>query len=219
MTRSEIVRLWHVRLDGPASVEWLSEDERARAARFHFEADRTRFVNCRSRLRHALSEFTQCPPGQVQFSYGPFGKPYLAGSDVRFNVSHATDDALIAIAMGREIGVDLERIDPRIKPEELARQFFTPAEAALVMASPPEDRHEAFLACWTRKEAWAKALGLGIGENLSRFDVAGAIGLPICALRDPFDGGDWTLLELNVAPGLHAALAVEGTGVSVQKYS
>jgi 4'-phosphopantetheinyl transferase len=157
----------------PTAQDWLllSDEERARANRFRFERDRDCFVACRSHLRKILANLCGESPAHIRIAYGKHGKPYIPKSDIRFNVSHCAGHALIATAMGREVGVDIERLDADLDPIDLARRFFTPAEAATIIHAPSHQQRRAFLTCWTRKEACAKALGCGLIEPLERFDV------------------------------------------------
>jgi 4'-phosphopantetheinyl transferase len=213
------VHLWHLELTDPGLFELLSDDEQARAARFKFDRDRDRFVACRCHLRRILSRYLNVAPGVLRFSYGPHGKPFLPGAEIRFNVSHSGDHALIAVALGREVGVDIECPDMRLNPAELTRHFLTPAEAAFVHDAPAGEQRDAFLACWTRKEAWAKAVGVGLAEQPDRFNVSASLCSQSSTLQDPITGLPWTILQLDLRPGLCGALAVEGGGAAIQKYS
>lgn len=209
------VRVWRVGLSIPVTQTLLSADERERAERFRFERDRNRFTACRSALRQILANRLNQPAHQIVFAYGPRGKPYLPGSDIRFNLSHAGDDALIAIAQGREVGVDIERPDGRLNPNELAAQFLTASERAFVDAAPADQQLSAFLTCWTRKEAWAKAMGTGLAEDPQRFDVGTSLNCATSVLRDAATKAQWTVLDLFLADGLTGAVVVEGTKLTL----
>jgi 4'-phosphopantetheinyl transferase len=208
------VHVWHVSLSASVASALLSDDERERAERFRIDRDRRRFIACRSALRQILAERLGQPAGQIMFAYGSRGKPYVAGSKIRFNLSHSGDDALIAIATGREVGIDVERPDGRLSPDELAIQFLTAGERAFVDDAPRDRQLIAFLACWTRKEAWAKAVGTGLSEDLARFDVSDSLNVPSCVLRDATIGAKWTVSELALADNLIGAIVVEGTDVT-----
>lgn len=209
------VHVSHVRLSTPARAELLSDDERLRAERFRIDRDRERFIACRAALREILGGYLGLSPAAVVFSYGPHGKPYVAESEFRFNLSHSGDDALIAVAQGRQVGIDLERRDARLNIEQLAASFLTAGERAFVESPPNGKRMEAFLSCWTRKEAWAKAIGTGIAENPARFDVSESLKRAKHELRDPNDGSVWTIVELDLPGKSIGALAVQGEGISV----
>lgn len=153
------------------------------------------------------------PPGRVAFAYGAQGKPRLAGDGVRFNLSHAEDEAVLAVARDRELGIDIERIRPDVECDEIAQRFFSPAETAALMALPSSARPPAFFAGWTRKEAFIKAKGGGLGIPLADFEVSLDPAGPARLLRtswDPDDAGRWWLQALDAPAGFAAALAVEG---------
>ena len=177
------IDIYHVGLLQPLADLLLSENDPRAARRFRFEQDRRRFVVCRSALRRILGRHVGVPAKQVVFSYEPLGKPYLAGSKIQFNVSHSGDDALIAFVHGREIGIDIERPDARLNPDELIAHFLNPSEKAFVESGASENRLAAFLSCWTRKEAWAKAIGTGLTEDPRRFDVSASLHSATCAHR------------------------------------
>ncbi len=193
----------------------LSADERERAGRFRFGRDRDRFVSGRAALRRLLGDRLGVAPADIEIAYGAAGKPYVAGASVQFNVSHSDDVALIAIADGvRALGVDVEVPRPGFGGVDIARQFFAPGEVARLLAQPAEERDDAFLRCWTRKEALLKAHGGGLSLPLHDFEVSlepsgpAAILEPGPALR----GGSWQLYDVSAAvPGSHAAVAVDST--------
>jgi 4'-phosphopantetheinyl transferase len=223
------VDVWRAALDhGPACDEelrrLLAPDECDRAARFHFEQDRRRFVAGRGLLRVILSSYLGITPHALRFNYGCKGKPALAmgGGDgrLRFNVSHSAGLALIAVTLDRELGIDVERIDPAL-PEDIAERFFSPSEVAKLRAIPPERQRDAFFACWTRKEAYLKAKGDGLAVRLDRFDVSLAPGEPAALLEtrgDPAEASRWSLAELDPAPGYAAAIAIEGRGCRLRRW-
>lgn len=210
------VHLWHLRLSDAGSIEILSDDERARAGRFKFDRDRERFVSCRCQLRQILAGYVKVAPGTLRFTYGAQGKPFLPETDLRFNVSHSGDHALVAVSRGREVGVDIECRDTRLNPAELSRHFLTPAEAAFVHSAPASEHLDAFLACWTRKEAWAKAVGVGLAEQLDRFDVSASLGAAAQTLHDRLTGMPWTIFDVDRPSAARAALVVEGSDVQIR---
>jgi 4'-phosphopantetheinyl transferase len=216
------VHLWRASLDQPEPgvrqlVGTLCDDERARAERYRFEQDRRRYIVAHGALRAILGRYLGLPPHQVQFSYGPHGKPYLSQgssrSPLQFNLSDSHELALYAFTRGRRIGVDLEHVRPMPDADQIAARFFSPRENAAWQALPPDQRQGAFFRCWTRKEAYVKALGEGLAQPLDEFDVTLAPGEPARLLHvegDPQAAARWTLTTLVPAPGYAAALAVEG---------
>jgi 4'-phosphopantetheinyl transferase len=150
----------------------LSAEERERAARFHFARDRRRFEIARGVLRDILSRCTGRPAADLRFVCAHDGKPELHDTALRFNVAHSRDLALYAVARARRVGVDVEAIAPERASLDIARRFFSPAEHAALAALAEEARAAAFFRCWTRKEAFLKALGSGLARPLGSFTVS-----------------------------------------------
>ncbi len=218
------VHVWTARLDlaprqVPGFAETLSDDEQARASRFSFERDRTRFIVGRGVLRTLLGRYVNLAPGCLAFRYSPHGKPAVSigpgGRALRFNVAHSGGLALYAITLGREIGIDLERIRADFASDQIAERFFSRGEVAALRALSPARRRKAFFTCWTRKEAYIKARGRGLSLALDRFDVSVAPGEPAALLStpdEPQEASRWCLMDLYPDPDYVAAIAVEGHG-------
>jgi 4'-phosphopantetheinyl transferase len=218
------IHVWRAELDQPETTvlrvaRTLSPDEQARAKRFCLDRVRTRFVVGRGLLRTILGRYLDRAPDRLRFTYGPRGKPALApeeATDLRFNLSHSGGLALFAVARGREVGVDVERLRPMPRAERIAERFFSVPERTALKAVPAERRVEAFFTCWTRKEAYIKALGDGLAHPLDQFAVSLAPGEPprLSAVGDA-NGREvehWRLAALPPAPGYVAALAGRGQG-------
>jgi 4'-phosphopantetheinyl transferase len=217
--RSDAIEVVAARLDAaPDAVRalsgWLSSTERARAARFRLDRDRRRYIVARARLRQHLALRLGMPPRSVRFVYGANGKPALArdaaAADWRFNVSHCRDVAVYALSLGSDVGVDLEAIHPLAEADEIAARFFSRRESEAYLALAPRDRPLGFFNCWTRKEAFLKALGDGHSLPLGHFDVSLAPGEParLLRVRDAPDAPAlWRLDSFSPAPGFIAALA------------
>jgi len=163
----EDVALWFVALsvgDGEYGrmSAWLSPAEHVRAARFGREHLRRRYVIGRASLRRALGEALSLSPAAVPIVRGERGRPKLDGIGVDFNISHTDKVALIGIARGARIGVDIERADREVNADGLARKFLTPAERATLAPLAAAERRKRFLRYWTCKEAMSKATGEGL---------------------------------------------------------
>ena len=216
------VHVWMSRLDvcEPKLNELeqtLSADEQLRAARFHFVEDRNHYVTGRGLLRSLLGQYLAADPRELKFSYNPFGKPELAAAsgqaELRFNLAHSHGLALFAFTREREVGVDLEWIRPDFATNEIAERFFSRAEVAVLRALPPEMQAQAFFNCWTRKEAFIKAHGMGLSMPLDQFVVTLAPGESpalLSAEGDPQAANRWAMHALDTAAGYVAALAVAG---------
>ena len=210
------VDVWRISLDHPpATVKYLesalSAGESRRAARFRFPADRDRFIVAHGSLRDVLARYLNCRPGHLNFSTNEYGKPALKEHDLEFNLSHSGDFALVAVTRNHNIGVDVERIRADMHLERLAERFFSPSEVSELAALPPEQKVLGFFNCWTRKEAYIKAQGLGLSLPLYSFDVSLTPLEPVLirATRpDHREAGRWSLLSLEVDPGFAGALAI-----------
>ena len=209
------------RLDtGPAAVResaaLLSDTDRQRASRFAFDHDRRRFIVARAQLRRLLAARLGVRPQSVELVYGPRGKPALsrrfADSNLRFNVSHCEDVAVYAFALGREIGADVEATRVIRDADDIAARFFSRCEYEAYCALDRRDRPLGFFNCWTRKEAFIKALGDGIYYPLDRFDVSLTPGEPANILRvesTPGEDCEWTLHGFVPEPGFIGAVVVQ----------
>ena len=196
---------------------FLAGDERQKAADFLFEGDRERFVVSRGVLRVLLGRYLGRHPGSLGFDFNPYGKPLLTGdSGVCFSTSHSHGLVLLAFARGREVGVDIERVRSDLGLEGIAARRFSPREIATLHSLRKDLREEAFFACWTRKEALAKAEGKGLALSLRRFEVTLIPGEPAMLLDTeggPLEPTKWSLRELFPDAGYVAALAIEGNGL------
>ncbi len=215
------VHVWRTAAQMPGSSiaqlrQILSPDELARIDRFHFEIDRRRGVIGRGYLRLLLGRILDLPANELQFKYDEFGKPSLIpgqGLPLQFNVSHSGDLILIAIAVGRAVGVDVERMRTDLDPNGIAVQFFSTDERKTLASLAGSAQYKAFFACWTRKEAYLKATGVGLSLPLDQFDVS---FLPeqepeLLATRpDPAEAQKWKLRALDVSGDYAAALVAAG---------
>ncbi|MCS6806443.1 MAG: 4'-phosphopantetheinyl transferase superfamily protein [Acidobacteriota bacterium] len=218
------VHVWRVTSRQPDTVvAWLrsllASDEQQRADRFHFEKDRRQFIVARGVLRTLLAGYLNIEPGQIRFCYSRYGKPQLDGDDpnnlLRFNLSHSHGLALMAFALNRELGIDVEWLRADLACDDIAKRFFSPAEQAALRALPAAQRLQGFFNCWTRKEAYIKAIGTGLSMPLDQFDVSLAPGEParLLAVRSqPSQMQRWSLEALDLGPDFAAAVAVEGHG-------
>jgi 4'-phosphopantetheinyl transferase len=193
----------------------LAPAERARAGAFAFPRERERFVASRGLLRELLGRLAGGDPCAAEILSDPGGKPRLAGScgqgRIRFNVAHSGDLWACAVALHREVGIDVEAVDPSREVSRLAARYFSPAEADALAALPEGERGAAFHRIWTRKEAWLKARGFGLALALDSFEMSHAPGdARLLATRpDPAEAARWELHDLDIGPGHAAAVALE----------
>lgn len=225
------MHLWTATLDvAPTRLDTfqhhLSEDERARVDRFHFRKHRDSFVAARGILREILSGYTHEDPARLRFRYGRYGKPMLIasstrGTDIRFNLTHSGSLLLIAIAMGRELGVDLEQIQPTIVNDRLIKEVFSEQEQVVFYSVTKSMQVPLFFDWWTRKEAYLKARGVGLSIPLTHVRVFPTLDVGVstsgCGINT--NRPRWSINPLNVKLGYSACLVVEGTGWELKSFS
>ncbi|WP_329229545.1 4'-phosphopantetheinyl transferase family protein [Streptomyces canus] len=213
------VDVWPVPLDGPPATvatlaRILSEGEAERADRCRFANDRRRFVIAHGALRLILAGCLDVPPEELRLWRGRHGKPRLAGSsDLRFNLSHSGELALVAVTRHQEVGVDVDRLRPGLPVEAFAERFFPASDARFVAAAAgPTERAERFLRLWTRKEAVVKAAGARLAQGLGLTVLTDA-DTDADVVRDPSGQipGTWSVCDVPVPDGCLAALAVAGS--------
>jgi 4'-phosphopantetheinyl transferase len=195
----------------------LTPAEQERADRFHFERDRTRFIVARSVLRKILGRYLDLSPERICFSHNQYGKPSLSAemgnAQLRFNASDSQGLALYAVARGREVGVDVEFRREDFASLEIAERFFSRREIEMLRGLAIEKRTAGFFNCWTRKEAYIKAIGEGLSHPLDRFTVSLAPGEPAALLHHddyPPEPARWSFIELFAGVNYAAALTLEG---------
>jgi len=225
------VQIWTAHLESFSSAEiaelsaLLDQAEQTRAARFHFPRDRRHYVASRGLLRRLLGTALGLPAPALVFEYGAQGKPALAaasspGRILRFNLAHSAGWAMFALAWDREIGIDLESAT-RLKRDinalpGLAARVLSPRELVIWQALPNDAARDAgFLRAWTRKEAYVKATGKGLFDELENIEVALDAAAPESSLTlrsIPQEGETlrlWVLHDLTAPDGFSAALAIE----------
>jgi 4'-phosphopantetheinyl transferase len=217
------VDIWQIPISGQGGVErhrqLLSHDEVQRADAFHFEKHRRRYIAGRAAMRQILGIYTGIASKELVFSYGEKGKPELAGElkrpEIKFNLSNSQDIAVLAVAQNLTVGIDIEWINPEFATDEVARRFFAAGEVRRLQSLPVAERSDAFFACWTRKEAYIKALGEGLSVPLDSFEVAFGPGVPAALLQVRVNPGEverWSLYDIAVTQGFRSAIIVEGKG-------
>ena len=192
----------------------LSVDELTRAKRFHFDRDRRHFIGRRAILRIVLASYLENTPASVRFSYNDFGKPCLAeaahSNRLSFNLSHSGQLIRIAVAIDRDVGIDVEVVDESVPIDSVARRFFSPREIATLKALPETLRRADFFSCWTRKEAYVKARGKGLSFPLASFDVSLESGSSATLIREEQSSTLWKVENLEGGATHYAAVAAKG---------
>jgi len=199
----------------------LTDEERARADRFLRVADRAAFVLQRGTLRLVLRRLLGVPAARIRFTVGERGKPAVAEvpGAPEFNVSGSGEWGLLALAASFAVGVDLEAHRP-LDYLELGQKVFAAEELAQLSALPESARPAGFFAGWSRKEAFVKALGLGLYFPLDQFAVSLRPDEPARVLSVRGNralGQEWSLVDLPVAPGYSAAVAAQAPILKVRR--
>jgi 4'-phosphopantetheinyl transferase len=213
---SNVVRVFWLATDRIRPDEWtglramLNEAEHDQATRFHFAEDSAAYVAAHALLRGLLAPRLGRVPTEIRFVHGVNGKPCLDAPEpvLYFNLSHTRGMVGVALARRCDIGIDVERVEPRRLRLDTAHRFFAPAEVEQLYALPPERRCDASFAFWTLKEAYIKAVGLGLAMPLDGFaftltplSIAFASGItddPSC----------WRFHCMSTAPDFALAIAV-----------
>ena len=206
-----------------AAEAFLAADERERAERFRHEPSRTAYVVARAALRRIVGAYLDNDPESVRFAYSASGKPCLAdpdgGARLQFNLSHSGEWAVYAFAINRPVGVDVEEIRQMPDLMDIARRFFAASEYAALRSLEGAGRLESFFACWTRKEAYLKARGLGLSASMSEFVVSVSASEPprlLAERENPGEAHRWAFRTVDVGPGYAGAVVVEGQPARVR---
>jgi 4'-phosphopantetheinyl transferase len=224
------VHVWRASLDQSADMiakltPLLSQDEYRRAERFHRQIDRRRFIAGRGILRKIISAYLAPAPDDLRFVYNEYGKPDLSADQNRgalsFNLSHSNGMALYAVAQRRRVGVDIEHIREDFATLEVAERFFSKDEFETLKAAPIDRRVEAFFNCWSRKESYIKAIGMGVSYPLDGFTVSLAPDVAPALLKvdaDATEAARWKMYALDAGEGYAAALIVENPPVALRQF-
>ena len=195
------------------SDDVLDDDERAKAARLVKEEHRLRYAMAQTILRHLLGRYTGTHPRDVAFVRGLQGKPYLPQGSLQFNITHSGYLLLAAFCLGQEVGVDVEKVEPKRPVLSLARRYYTPAELDWLKTLDNDTQARAFFQLWTLKEAFLKARGTGLSGGLNTFEYRiNQPGPPELVWTKPEHGvpTDWSSVRLHPDSDYAAALVVSG---------
>lgn len=149
----------------------LSPEELIKVNKFKDKNRQNLAIIYRSLLRIILANHLKISPQDIEFSYTEKGKPFLTNSALNFNLSH-TEDMIIYAVSAKKIGIDIEKNDKKVKYEELAKRFFCTSEYQLIKQVSQEEKAILFYQFWTAKEAYLKAIGLGLSGGLNTIELA-----------------------------------------------
>lgn len=198
----------------------LCDDERKKASQFRFVKDFNCSVIARGVLRTLLGKYLNTNPKNIEFEFGEFGKPQLKETNrLEFNVSHAEDGIAIAFTQKNKIGVDVEYIKRPIEVATIAKQFFSENEVSSLFSVEKSNQQQAFYNCWTRKEAFIKALGDGLSFPLDQFSVSLTSTKEASLLETKWDKKEkenWFLKSFEPKKGYIGAFSVKGKVTDIQ---
>jgi 4'-phosphopantetheinyl transferase len=241
------VYIWRVSLNRSAAysrahlASWramLSAEELCKSEKFSSEKLCHDYIASHAALRFALGHCLGISPLSVQYANDPASKNeggsasaattkprlLLVGergnhpTNLHFNLSHTRAAALIGVALGRELGVDIEWHRPLGDLHDMAQNVMSKLELERWLAMPSAEQTRGFYNVWTRKEAYLKAIGLGLYRSLHDVTV------PVSAspiepqsgeaflVKDDCAGGNWTLRDIPVSEGYSASVCREGSG-------
>lgn len=224
------VHVWILDLDHPFAEfsnleQTLAPEERARARRLRFPRDRHRYITARGALRTILGAYLGIDAKVLRLGVERFGKPCVQSGfgvkPVHFNVAHSQHLFVCAVCGTAEVGIDVEWVSYIPEMEAIAEAHFSPWEYATLLSVPEAQRAQAFFRCWTRKEAFVKAVGEGLSYPLHQFDVSLALDEPtrLLAIRpDPNAASSWSLHHLDPEPGSVGAIAVRSSAALIRHH-
>jgi 4'-phosphopantetheinyl transferase len=206
--RDNEAHVWRIDVDPVLIAHWrdlLDPDERSKADRFRFPADRSRYLAAHIALRNILGRYLQIDPVHVQYRTSEYGKPFVADQPVEFSLSHSSDVILIAVARDRAVGIDVERIRPELDFQPIVDRHFSAREKSELLSMPQSIRYQHFFGMWTRKEAVLKMVGWGL-SGLDQAEVSSDTE------------GKWSVRIVEVCAEYAAALAVGNDSVTIRNF-
>lgn len=233
LPEAEEVHLWWVDLNASESElavarGLLDPEEIQRAERFRFERHRRRFIMRRAQLRRLLGHYLQRDASTLRFELGERGKPRLAAdqmaglpSTLEFNLSDSADVAVVGVQLDQELGVDVEVVREMKDALAISKHFFAESEQRTLAAQPSAEVDRTFFRCWTRKEAYIKAIGKGLALPLDSFMVSMAPDEAPSFLGfvgHPGEESQWSLAHLEPRPGVFVAVAARRPGMRISGF-
>ncbi|RZK13103.1 MAG: 4'-phosphopantetheinyl transferase superfamily protein [Flavobacterium sp.] len=204
-------------------LKLLSPDEKDRARKFCFVKDSRNFIVARGILRSLIGNYLEINPSDISFQYSKFGKPSIADNNsLQFNISHSQNMALFGFTKKFTIGVDVEFVNPNIEVRDIAANFFSRKEIQNLFALPAEQQTLGFFNCWTRKEAFIKAVGEGLSFPLDQFEVSLEPDKPAKLLAtdwNPKAVSKWSMYSLAAGTDFVGSLVIEGLVERVKFYN
>lgn len=223
---SNVIHVWKTRHIPDEGIEpymsVLSQRELERARKFRFDEHRNIFVKTRGLQKILIAKYLQKEPKEINIEFGSNGKPFYKNkAQLRFNASHAGELILLAFTLKNEVGIDVEKMKDHIDVVSIAKHFFSQNEIVKLISLAKPLRQEAFFTCWSRKEAFIKAIGDGLSFPLDQFEVSFTSDEPVSVLETKWDSAEkdaWTILNIPLEKDYKAALAIKALGQSVEYF-
>jgi 4'-phosphopantetheinyl transferase len=200
----------------------LAQEELDRASRLLFLEGRRAFIQGRLFLRRTLARILEKDPRQLAFGSEGNGKPTLVDSDLAFNLSHSGGEAILVVSGSGPVGVDIEVVSDERDLTGLAERYFAREEVERFRSLEPKDRTAGFYRCWTRKEAFVKAIGEGLSRPLDSFVVSVGPDEPPAFIRigdDPAAIDEWQLHDLELSMPLAGALVTPAAVTRLTRFT
>lgn len=223
------INLWYACIDSFTKdvfhlSELLNEEELRKANCIKSIKDRNNCIITLVLLKKLLGYYLDKLPSEIILSYTKYNKPYLKHCDLKFNLSHSGNLLLIGVALNYDIGVDVEKTEYFPEMDGVAKNFFSNYEYQSFIRLNEDQKIEGFFNCWTRKEAFIKAIGSGLSYSLKEFDVT---LIPeeearlIKVKNDETEGESWSLFSFDIMSNYKAAVAVrlKECRMLIKKYS
>lgn len=198
---------------------WLSSDERDRAQQFARPGVGDRFGLSRVGLRCLLGQYLNCSPTSIRFAHSDWGKPRIdePRTCLQFNLSHSHNWVIYGISRCKFIGVDVERSQPRRRIDALIDRCLTPYEQQHLLKHPHQ-KQETFLHYWTLKEAYFKAVGIGLRHPINQVEMSlqpfpHLVNVP-ATLDGPPESANWSFHLWYPERGAIAAAGVGHSAVT-----
>lgn len=207
--KSPLTNLWNL----------LTTTEKARAEQFKFSKLKRRFIVSQGTLRLLLGKYLKIKPESIIFERSKYGKPYVKNlsTNIKFNLSHAHNFALFAFSLKHEVGVDIELVRKNFIIDEISQRFFHPSETKSLLALPKTRRPAAFFNCWVKKEAFIKAIGLGLFYALNKFKINFSTNQTMLHVGGKQQKSSWSVQALPAPRGYRAAIVNEGKIMRIKR--
>jgi 4'-phosphopantetheinyl transferase len=222
------LHVWLIKLDEISkSINYLkailTEDEILKASKFRFHKDKNCSIISRGALRLLTSKYLNTNPKTITFKYGDYGKPYYSiETDLKFNVSHSGNLAIIGFVLNNDIGVDIEQLKYDFDVMDIVDNYFSQHEIETLKKFPNQELTQGFYRCWTRKESFIKAKAKGLSFPLDSFSVDIKSDEKTELLETKWDKNEkdlWRLFSFSPMKNYVGAVSVKGNIQSVKHFN